>query len=71
MLKTLKEWNESKLNLSEYLQSGDQVDDAMAEYFLEVVPPATYNLTMIQVGEPCSHIGGRATYATLHREGGV
>lgn len=64
-LKTYQSWHGS---LSEYLQPGDMVDEEMADYFLTVMPPVTYTSSMIQMGDPYSHIDGRATYYTLVRE---
>lgn len=61
-MKTYKDW---KGSLNEYLQIGDLVDEEMVDYFLNVLPPITWNSHCIQMGEPYSHIGGRATYATL------
>jgi hypothetical protein len=61
-MKTFSNW---KGNLSEYLQIGDLVDDEMVEYFLNVLPPACWNSKVIQIGEPYSHVEGKATYSTL------
>jgi hypothetical protein len=67
MLKTHAEW---KGNLHDYLQIGDEVDEDFQDYFLEVLPPATWTASLIQMGEAYSHVGGRATYATLARRDG-
>jgi hypothetical protein len=64
MIKTYENWN---CSLSEYLQIGDLVDEEMKNYFRDVLPPATCNYNCIQIGEPYSHVDGRATYATLKR----
>lgn len=67
MKKTMKEWNESGLDLSHYLQVGDTVDEETYWYFIEVLPPATMRANLAQIGEPCSHVDGRATFATLYK----
>lgn len=61
-MKTYAEW---KGNLDEYLQIGDVVDEEMVEYFYNVLPPATMTRQLVQIGEPHSHVNGRATYATV------
>jgi hypothetical protein len=66
-IKTLEQWNKSRQTLDEFLQVGDVVDDAMADYFVGVLPPACMTGHIVQIGEPVSDVGGRPTYATLHR----
>jgi hypothetical protein len=66
-VKTRAGWGESKLNLNQYLQVGDLVDEDMADYFLGVLPPAHYSSTVIQVGEPYSHVQGRPTFPTISK----
>lgn len=66
-MKTRKGWAESGLNLNEFLQVGDLVDEDMADYFLCVLPPATHSMFMIQIGEPYSHVNGRPTFATIKK----
>jgi len=61
-MKTYENWNEP---LNEYLQIGDIVDEEMADYFVEVLPPVTFTNSIVQIGEAYSHINGRATYNTL------
>jgi hypothetical protein len=62
MVKTYEEWDGS---LNEYLQVGDIVDEEMADHFINVLPPATMNSQCIQMGEPYSHVNGKATFSTL------
>lgn len=62
---TIKRYEDWKGNLDEYLQVGDIVDEDMYWYFVNVLPPASMNSSIVQIGEPNDHIGGRATYATL------
>lgn len=65
-VKTCADWD---CGLSEYLNPGDAVDEEMADYFLDVLPPVTWTRDMIQMGEAYSHISGKATFHTLYREG--
>lgn len=67
-MKTYRDWQNG--SLSDYLQFGDEVDEEMMDYFLNTLPPVTWTSTLVQMGEPYSHVAGRATYATLRREGG-
>jgi hypothetical protein len=69
-LKTRADWDASRCNLDTFLQVGDYVDEAMAEYFIGVLPPAHWTADLIQIGEPSSHVKGKPTYATLHRRYG-
>lgn len=68
-MKKLQGWNESTLTLDQYLQVGDSVDEEMADYFVNVLPPATMSGILIQVGEPVSEINGKNTFATLLKVG--
>jgi hypothetical protein len=70
IIKTMEGWHESRLDLGKYLQVGDVVSEDMANYFIEVLPPATFRETMIQIGEPNDHIRGRATFATIYKKSG-
>lgn len=65
MLKTYKNW---KGSLNSYLQIGDKVDEEMYEYFINVMPPVTFNSKMVQMGEPYSSSReGKPTYLTLEK----
>lgn len=66
-VKTKKGWDSSGKNLGEYLQIGDMVDDEMMDYFLGVLPPATFRSNLIQIGEPYDHVRGRATFSTIYK----
>ena len=68
MLKTEKGWQESKKNLTEYLNIEDQVDDDMFDYFLGVLPPIQRQ-GVLQISEPYSTNGkGQFTYMTLKKD---
>lgn len=68
-MKTYEGWNGSGLNLGEYLKPGDEVDQEMFDYFLEVVPPASFGIKHVQIGEACDHSGpgGQPTFDTIVR----
>lgn len=63
-MKTYQEWEGS---LTTYLEAGDLVDEEMVQHFINVMPPATCNSRCIQIGEPYSHINGKAVFSTLMR----
>lgn len=68
-MKTIEQWNESKLSLSNFLNIGDEVDEDIAEYVLCVLPPATWTKNCIQLGEPYDHDNnGRARFLTLEKK---
>lgn len=67
----MKEWHESKLDLHTFLNVGDAVDDKLYWYFLEVLPPACWDSTCVQIGEPYSHDNmNRPMFATLEKQNG-
>ena len=49
MLKTFANWQG---DLSNYLNWGDEVDEAMMDYIIGCIPPRTMNGNMVQMGEP-------------------
>ena len=70
-MKTYKEWNVSKLPLSQFLSIGDEVCEDIAEYFLCCLPPVTWKNNIIQMGEAYSHTSnGLPTYLTIEKSGG-
>jgi hypothetical protein len=69
-MKTYAQWNGSGLDLSKFLQVGDEVDEMMVEYFRDVLPPATHRSTLIQIGEPYSSVDDRETFSTIRQENG-
>lgn len=66
-IKTYAGWEGSNKNLNEYLVVGDLVDEAMVNYFVDVLPPLCMNGQIIQIGEPYSHVNGKATWYTLSK----
>jgi hypothetical protein len=71
ILKTIAQWRQhSGANLSDFLFVGDFVDENFAMWALEILPPAYYTSSTIQIGEPYDHINGRATFTTFFRTPG-
>lgn len=68
VLKTKSGWN---VDLYEYLQIGDAVDKKLYSTFLELLFPAYFDDTLVQMGEPLDHKGGngRARYMTIQKDG--
>ena len=67
MTKTYQQWTESRTELSKFLQIGDIVDEEIQDFFINVLPPACWNSEVIQIGEACDHVEGKATYSTLKK----
>lgn len=68
MIKTYKDWD---CDLHEYLQIGDEVDEEMYYYFLEVLPPVYDSDRLVQIGESYSiSKEGKETYSTLENING-
>ena len=76
-IKTLERWFESGLPTAEdYLEPGDEVDEDLIGYFLDVLPPRTNRAGLLQVGGEISsakNIDGcwLPTYLTFKREDGT
>lgn len=76
-LKTLEKWFESGLPTAEdYLEPGDEVDEDLIDYFLNVLPPRTNRAGLLQVGGEISTAKDangrwRPTYLTFKRQGGT
>ena len=52
-IKTLKGWHESGCNdIYDFLVVGDEVDEELYSYFLNILPPATWTSNILQVGSP-------------------
>ena len=52
------------------LDIGDYVENEIADDILDALPPACMRSDCLQLGEPHSHIRGKATYLTLSRVDG-
>jgi len=70
-MKTMKEWKGSRLDISQFLQVGDIVDDEILDYFIGVLPPACMSSRCVQIGEPTRHnAAGKPEFETLeHKDG--
>lgn len=68
-VKKFSDWK--KGSFYEYLEVGDQVDEGFYNYFINTLPPRTLWSTLVQMGEPYSHVDGKPTFATLLKENGV
>ena len=75
-LKTIEDWQNSGCGTwDEYCKPGDLVDEEVADYFLNILPPHTMEREYFQVGEPHSYArnpeDGKPsdTYATFVRYG--
>ena len=66
-MKTYSAWGESRQSLDHFLVIGDVVDQEMADYFVNVLPPVSMSGLLVQIGEPVKDVAGRPTYATLRR----
>lgn len=65
-MKTLQQCTKAKQPLSEFLKYGDNVDQSIVDYFIEVLPPITMNSKCVQMGEPYNHNAlGQPQYLTL------
>lgn len=55
-LKTIDGWNKSGCgDWDTYCKPGELVDEGVADYFLDILPPRTMKKGYFQVGEPHSH----------------
>ena len=75
-IKTIEGWRDSGCNSwDEYCKFGDLVDQEVADYFLNILPPQTMKREYFQVGEPHSYARNPKTgkpsdtYATFVRYG--
>ncbi|MBA7711695.1 hypothetical protein ES703_120661 [subsurface metagenome] len=54
-MKTFSEWGKQKGDFSTYVNPGDEIDEEMYWYFLEVLPPRIMKNYGFLVGEPSAH----------------
>lgn len=56
-------WKEANVSFNLYVRPGDEIDEEMYDYFLEVVPPILHNRYEFLNGEPvCRDFRGRTLY---------
>jgi len=65
--KEIKKLSDCNGSISEFLQVGDLVDGEIVDYFLNVLPPATWTASLIQMGEAMDYVNGKTTYLTLRK----
>ena len=70
-MKTIQGWHDSQNQLTPYLDTGDEVEPAFADWALNIMPPAYWSDRIVQIGEPHSHVHGQPTYATFYLDAGV
>lgn len=71
-MKTMEQWNGSKMNLTDFLKVGDIVSEDIQDYFIETLPPETYTSNIIQLGEVYTHDNnGTPFFITLEKVQGV
>lgn len=73
-VKTLRGWRESGLpRFEEFCSPGDEVDQELVDYFVNILPPIRVGPACTQAGEPVTHEkfkgGFLATYTTFHLTG--
>lgn len=71
--KTLKTWEDSGLDLIEFVSVGDKVGEDIVDYFLNVLPPIVNYSNLLQVSEPyssevCENGGCKDTFLTFRKE---
>lgn len=49
-MKTIKEWEESGLQLTPFLSAGDVVEPSFADWAVNIMPPAYWSERIVQVG---------------------
>ena len=50
--KTLKQWEKSGKDLSEFLSPGDWISEDLCNYIAEIVPPCYCSRNFVQGGDP-------------------
>lgn len=67
-MKTLKQWIESKQDFESFAAAGDEIDEEIFYYFLEVLPPAVMTHKGFLVGEPYDHNeNGKPLFAAFYQ----
>jgi len=61
-MKTFAQWHDSKKSLTEFLNIGEEVEQEIVDYFIEVLPPVTWTSTIVQCGEPYDSFGKNGAY---------
>ena len=69
-IKTFKQWEKSGLELTEYLNPCDQVDEEIVHHMETVVPPQYSQNGLMQDGEPERMVDGVYFYSTFSKVDG-
>ena len=70
-MKTMSGWKQANVEFNLYVRPGDEVDEELYFYFLEVVPPVLHNDIEFLSGEPvCLDRLGRNLYGWFSRRFG-
>lgn len=64
-VKTLQGWKDNGKNFSDYVKEGEKVAVDIVNYFIELLPPRSYEKGFFQVGEPYDRAKEGARYATF------
>lgn len=67
-IRTLAEWQRGNEPFHVFFRRGTRVSADLAMYFLECVPPASFERGYFQVGEASKHVGGRPLFSTFRKE---
>lgn len=72
-MRRYSDWQSQHLPCSfgDFVAVGDAVDQAMVDYFRDVVPPAYFTPSMLQVGEAYAHVDGKPTFTTFVKRDGA
>ncbi len=66
-IKTMDQWEKSGLNLDDFLQMGDEIDEDLSNYLGEVVAPQYCSHEFTQTGEASKTEDGVMFYSTVGR----
>ena len=73
-MKTYQEWLKTDKNFCDFVEPGNEVDEEMVNYFMNVLPPVNMSFGYLQAGGAYNHVvvDGKwtATYITFAKEDG-
>ena len=65
-MKTMEQWETSNLDFTRFCEPGENIDKAIYDYFLGVVPPVKVSSTGFLVGEPMDSHGSEFRYMAFY-----
>lgn len=69
-MKTYNQWNEQKTDFAKFVNAGDEIDEKMFYYFLEILPPVIMTSKGFLMGEPYTHdANGNPVYESFGQSG--